>query len=190
MCFDIGPQHLSVPGVPTKTRLESSIQNFNANHIVCMIAFLLLLLQVVRRWVSHRGGRSTTPSTPPLRIKIAQTLDLRCVLLSGPGTFGAGAKCWGKTRLESRIKKLKRPFYFHIYHIFYLQTKTVDVDTGADLPRGAGSRGELLARSSLVMLEYYNKPEKTMEASALLPFCPFGCICLTGLVAISPCVGT
>ena len=31
---------------------------------------------------------------------MAQNLDLRCVLISDPGTLGAGAK----TRLESRIK--------------------------------------------------------------------------------------
>ena len=36
----------------------------------------------------------------------AQNLDLRCVLLSDPSTFGAG----GKTRLASRIKKFKSPF--------------------------------------------------------------------------------
>lgn len=37
----------------------------------------------------------------------------------------------------------------------------VDLETGADL--GSGSRGELLLRSSLVMLHYHNKPEKTKE---------------------------
>ena len=37
----------------------------------------------------------------PLFLKMAQNLDLRCVLISDPSTLGAGAK----TRLESRIKK-------------------------------------------------------------------------------------
>ena len=37
----------------------------------------------------------------PLFFKMAQNLDLRCVLISDPGTLGAGAK----TRLESRMKK-------------------------------------------------------------------------------------
>ena len=32
---------------------------------------------------------------------MSQNLDLRCVLISDPGTLGA----WAKTRLESRIKK-------------------------------------------------------------------------------------
>ena len=48
------------------------------------------------------GGPSISNSkTAPLFVKMAQSLDLRCVLISDPGTFGAGAK----TRLESRIKK-------------------------------------------------------------------------------------
>ena len=37
----------------------------------------------------------------PYFFEMAQNLDLRCVLVSDPGTLGAGAK----TRLESRIKK-------------------------------------------------------------------------------------
>ena len=37
----------------------------------------------------------------PLFFRMAQNLDLRCVLISDPSTSGAGAK----TRLESRIKK-------------------------------------------------------------------------------------
>ena len=37
----------------------------------------------------------------PLFFKMAQNLDLGCVLISDPGTLGAGAKI----RLESRVKK-------------------------------------------------------------------------------------
>ena len=39
--------------------------------------------------------------TPPFFFKMVDNLDLRCVLISGRSTLGAGAK----TRLESRIKK-------------------------------------------------------------------------------------
>ena len=39
-----------------------------------------------------------------------KNLDLRCVLLSDPGTFGAG----GKTRLESSVKKVNPHFVFFI----------------------------------------------------------------------------
>ena len=39
--------------------------------------------------------------------------------------------------------------------------RVVDIDTGKVLPPNA--RGELQLRSSLVMLHYHNKPEKTRE---------------------------
>jgi long-chain acyl-CoA synthetase len=42
-----------------------------------------------------------------------------------------------------------------------VQLKTVDVDTGADLP--AGAKGELCVKSVLVMREYWNKPEATAK---------------------------
>eukprot|EP00037_Helgoeca_nana_P010182 m.89522 g.89522 ORF g.89522 m.89522 type:complete len:586 (+) comp20064_c0_seq2:196-1953(+) len=42
-----------------------------------------------------------------------------------------------------------------------VEAKVIDLDTGADL--GSDARGELLLRSSLVMLHYHNKPEKTKE---------------------------
>mmetsp|Transcript_32593 Transcript_32593/g.85327 ORF Transcript_32593/g.85327 Transcript_32593/m.85327 type:complete len:365 (+) Transcript_32593:155-1249(+) len=42
-----------------------------------------------------------------------------------------------------------------------VEAKCVDLETGADL--GTDQRGELLLRSSLVMLHYHNKPEKTKE---------------------------
>ena len=45
-------------------------------------------------YMHHTSRRSDGP-------KMAQNLDLRCVLRSDPGTLGAGAK----PRLESSIKK-------------------------------------------------------------------------------------
>ena len=47
------------------------------------------------------GPSISNSKIAPLFVKMAQNLDLRCVLISDPGTLGAGAK----TRLESRIKK-------------------------------------------------------------------------------------
>mmetsp|Transcript_30761 Transcript_30761/g.70954 ORF Transcript_30761/g.70954 Transcript_30761/m.70954 type:complete len:581 (-) Transcript_30761:134-1876(-) len=44
------------------------------------------------------------------------------------------------------------------------EAKIVDVDTGADLPHDGVARGELLVRSSLVMLGYWNKKEATDKA--------------------------
>ena len=44
-----------------------------------------------------------TPRPFLFKMACKQNLDLRCVLISDPGTLGAGAK----TRLESRIKKFK-----------------------------------------------------------------------------------
>eukprot|EP00041_Stephanoeca_diplocostata_P038471 m.1518618 g.1518618 ORF g.1518618 m.1518618 type:complete len:307 (+) comp25221_c3_seq11:3760-4680(+) len=43
-----------------------------------------------------------------------------------------------------------------------VETMLVD-DNGDEVEKGRGNRGELLIRSSLVMLEYWNKPEKTKE---------------------------
>ena len=42
-----------------------------------------------------------------------------------------------------------------------MEAKVIHLDTGADL--GPNQRGELLLRSSLVMLQYHNKPDKTKE---------------------------
>ena len=50
--------------------------------------------------VKLRASISHSYVAPPF-FKMAQNLDLRCVLISDPSTLGAGAK----TRLESRIKK-------------------------------------------------------------------------------------
>ena len=52
--------------------------------------------------VGAMAGQSQILNRAPFFFKMAckQNLDLRCVLISDPGTLGAGAK----TRLESRIK--------------------------------------------------------------------------------------
>ena len=39
--------------------------------------------------------------------------------------------------------------------------KTVDVESGADLP--AGEKGELCIKSVLIMREYWNKPDATKK---------------------------
>ena len=92
MCF--GPSTL---GAGAKTRLESRIKKFTP-HCVHIKG-----TQRAVHHVCHTGQSISTIYTTPLFFKMAckQNLDLRCVLISDPGTLGAGAK----TRLESRIKK-------------------------------------------------------------------------------------
>ena len=51
-------------------------------------------------WTSVMAHQFQILTPPPLFVKMAQNLDLRCVLISDPSTQGAGAK----TCLESKHK--------------------------------------------------------------------------------------
>ena len=86
------------------------VRRFTINAVVIVILTfsIWLMIYVVEEYGLSDGEIS--PSIPnfnmaPLFFKMAQHLDLRCVLVPapwvGPSTLGAGAK----TRLESRIKK-------------------------------------------------------------------------------------
>ena len=63
------------------------------------------------RWAAAGAARASQSHTLALRpffVKMAQNMDLRCVLISDPSTLGAGAK----TRLESRMKKFTLHFIY------------------------------------------------------------------------------
>ena len=84
-------------------------------HAVIWCRLCSAFLHTPKRWMRRTGkvsgscvGSALQRVQPisksyiaPLFFKMAQNLDLRCVLISDPSTLGAGAK----TRLESRIKK-------------------------------------------------------------------------------------
>jgi len=50
------------------------------------------------------------------------------------------------------------------------EVKLVDLESGKDMPLGRKHRGELMIKSSLLMLKYWNKPEAS--AKVLTAVCP------------------
>ena len=66
----------------------------------------------------HAGQSISKIYTTPLFFKMAQNLDLRCVLISDPGTLGAGAKT--RLRTPKAVAYHEQPDYcrFMIGHSF------------------------------------------------------------------------
>ena len=102
-----------------------------------------------------------------------QNLDLRCVLISDPGTLGAGAK----TRLESRIKKFTP-------HCIYRHTETLmskRMILFSPLFRNAGPIGKLIRPSTCLFScvwwttqsTHRTCPHTKLHGMHLLVFIPF-----------------
>ena len=82
----------------------------------------------------------TTPPPPPFFSEMAQNMDLRCVLLSDPSTFGAG----GPNQNTSRIQLKEAYIPFHI------QARSLDRgELGARQHAGAAA-GPEACRSDVV----------------------------------------
>ena len=96
------------------------------------------------------ASQSQILKSRPLFVKMAckQNLDLRCVLISGPSTLGAGAK----TRLESIIKQFT-PHCFYRPPALLKEILLVD-DTGGREPQW------LKDPKMLVRLQKQNKKQK------------------------------
>ena len=90
------------------------------------------------------GQSISNSNIAPLFVKMAQNLDLRCVLISDPSTLGAGAK----TLLESRIRK----FMPHCITGRQHKLQLVDPDRASVLFRGVS--GLCVPHLSVVVPNY------------------------------------